>query len=173
VHRSGRPVTLAVGEHVRMPRVYRGRDVMWWMERSGVLDERYDEVDDIVRARHLSSPQLVGTPERATLDLNTLTDRGVKLVGRLAGIADTKAQFSGSLRNKTTLADQKLGRLLTRSTSGPTHGYRRGGGASPPFRPHPGGGVAAALPRPHLRGDQDHPVGERVPARLFVAAPSR
>jgi putative flavoprotein involved in K+ transport len=112
VHRSGRPVTLAVGEHVRMPRVYRGRDVMWWMERSGVLDERYDEVDDIVRARHLSSPQLVGTPERATLDLDTLTDRGVKLVGRLAGIADGKAQFSGSLLNKTTLADQKLGRLL-------------------------------------------------------------
>ncbi len=112
VQRSGRPVTLAVGEHVRMPRVYRGRDVMWWMERSGILDERYDEVDDIVRARHVSSPQLVGTPERATLDLNVLTDRGVELVGRLAGIADGKAHLSGSLRNKCTLADQKLGRLL-------------------------------------------------------------
>ena len=42
---------LAVGEHVRGPRVYRGRDIHWWMEASGVLDERYDEVDDIVRAR--------------------------------------------------------------------------------------------------------------------------
>lgn len=112
VHRSGRPVTLAVGEHVRMPRVYRGKDIMWWLEAAGILDERYDEVDDLVRARHLSSPQLVGTPERITLDLNALTERGVRLVGRFAGMADGRAQFSGSLLNKCRLADLKLGRLL-------------------------------------------------------------
>jgi putative flavoprotein involved in K+ transport len=112
VHRSGRPVTLAVGGHVRMPRVYRGRDIQWWMDRTGLLDERYDEVDDLVRARAVPSPQLVGTPQRATLDLNALTDIGVELVGRLAGVADGKAQLSGSLRNQCTLADLKLGRLL-------------------------------------------------------------
>src|SRR6185436_14118045 len=70
--RSGRPVTVAVGVHVRLPRVYRGRDVLWWMHSSGVWDERYDEIDDLTRARSLPSPQLVGTPERASLDLNTL-----------------------------------------------------------------------------------------------------
>ena len=112
VHRSGRPVTLAVGEHVRMPRVYRGRDIMWWLERTGVLDERYDEVDDLARARNIPSPQLVGTPERKTLDLNALTDQGVRLVGRLVGIADGRAQLSGSLRNLCNLADLKMGRLL-------------------------------------------------------------
>ena len=112
VHRSGRPVTLAVGEHVRMPRTYRGKDILWWMDRTGLHDERYDEVDDIVRARRVPAPQLVGTPDRATLDLNALTDQGVRLVGRLVGFADGKAQFSGSLRNKCTLADLKLGRLL-------------------------------------------------------------
>jgi len=113
VHRSGRPVTLAVGEHVRMPRTYRGKDILWWMDRTGLHDERYDEVDDIVRARRVPAPQLVGTPERATLDLNVLTDEGVRLVGRLVGFADGgRAQFSGSLRNKCSLADLKLGRLL-------------------------------------------------------------
>ncbi|HEX5695455.1 MAG TPA: NAD(P)-binding domain-containing protein [Acidimicrobiia bacterium] len=112
VHRSGRPVTLAVGEHVRLPRTYRGKDVMWWLDRTGILDERYDEVDDLVRARNLSSPQLVGTPERRNLDLNSLRDQGIRLVGRLAGIADGRAQLSGSLRNKCELADLKLGRLL-------------------------------------------------------------
>ena len=112
VHRSGRPVTLAVGEHVRMPRTYRGKDILWWMDRTGLHDERYDEVDDIVRARRVPAPQLVGTPERSTLDLNALTDRGVRLVGRLAGFAEGKGQFSGSLRNKCNLADLKLGRLL-------------------------------------------------------------
>ena len=82
------------------------------MEAAGVLDERYDEVDDIVRARRVPSMQLAGSPERATLDLNALTSMGVKLVGRLAGINEGRAQFSGSLRNKCELADLKLGRLL-------------------------------------------------------------
>ena len=86
VQRSGRQVTLAVGEHVRGPRDYRGRDIHWWMDAAGVLDERYDEVDDIVRARRVPSMQLAGSPERATFDLNALTNAGVKLVGRLAGI---------------------------------------------------------------------------------------
>jgi len=109
---SGRPVTMAVGEHVRGPRTYRGRDIHWWMESAGVLDERYDEVDDIVRARRVPSMQLGGSLDRATFDLNALTATGVQLVGRLAGIRDGHAQLSGSLRNKCDLADLKLGRLL-------------------------------------------------------------
>ena len=88
LHRSGRPVTLAVGEHLRMPRTYRGRDILWWMDASGLLDERYDEVPDLLRTRYLPSMQLVGTPQRATLDLNALRTLGVRLVGRLAGIRD-------------------------------------------------------------------------------------
>ena len=51
IRRTGRAVTIAVGEHVRLPRTYRGRDVCWWMEAAGVFGERYDEMDDLVRAR--------------------------------------------------------------------------------------------------------------------------
>ena len=112
IHRSGRPVTLAVGEHVRLPRTYRGRDVLWWMETSGVWNQRYDEIDDLTRARRLPSPQLVGTPERTTLDLNALGAAGVEIVGRLAMIRDGRAQFSGGLRNQFALADLKMNRLL-------------------------------------------------------------
>jgi putative flavoprotein involved in K+ transport len=112
IHRSGRPVTLAVGEHVRLPRTYRGRDVLWWMEKSGVWNQRYDEIDDLTRARRLPSPQLVGTPERITLDLNALTASGVALVGRLAAIRNGRALFSGGLRNQFALADLKMERLL-------------------------------------------------------------
>jgi putative flavoprotein involved in K+ transport len=63
IHRSGRPVTLSVGEHIRAPRVYRGKDLEWWMDAAGVLDQRYDEVDDIARARRAPSLQLAGTPD--------------------------------------------------------------------------------------------------------------
>jgi putative flavoprotein involved in K+ transport len=115
IHRSGRPVTLSVGEHIRAPRVYRGKDLEWWMDVAGVLDERYDEMDDITRARRVPSLQLAGTPDRSTLDINALTEIGVKLVGRLGGISeDGKAQFSGSLRNMCALSDLKMGRLLDR-----------------------------------------------------------
>ncbi len=112
IHASGRPVTISVGEHVRMPRTYRGRDIQHWMEAIGRLDERYDEVDEIVRARAVASPQLVGTPDRRTLDLNRLTDAGVQLRGRVGAIRDGVALFSGGLANHCALADQKLDRLL-------------------------------------------------------------
>ena len=112
IHRSGRPVTLSVGEHVRLPRTYRGRDVLWWMDVSGVWNQRYDEIDDLTRARKLPSPQLVGTPQRSTLDLNALSAAGVEIVGRLASVRDGRALFSGGLRNQFALADLKMERLL-------------------------------------------------------------
>ncbi len=112
LQKSGRPVTLSVGEHVRLPRTYRGRDVLWWMDASGMWDQRYDELDDLARARRLPSPQLVGTPERTTLDLNALTSIGIELVGRWAAVRDGRALFSGGLRNMFSLADLKMGRLL-------------------------------------------------------------
>jgi len=115
IHRSGRPVTLAVGEHVRLPRTYRGRDIFWWMQATGVLAERYDQIDDLTRARHLPSPQLIGTAERTTTDLNTLAAEGVRIVGRLGRVIDGVAQFSGSLANTCALADLKMNRFLNRA----------------------------------------------------------
>ena len=59
IQRSGRPVYLSVGEHIRAPRMYRGKDIQWWMDAAGVQNERYDAVDDIARARRVppcSSP---------------------------------------------------------------------------------------------------------------------
>jgi putative flavoprotein involved in K+ transport len=115
IHRSGRPVTLAVGEHVRLPRSYRGRDIFWWLEATGLLAERYDQIDDLTRARHLPSPQLTGTPQATTTDLNSLTAQGVRIVGRLGRVTDGVAQFSGSLPNTCALADLKMNRFLNRA----------------------------------------------------------
>ena len=114
IRRSGREVTLAVGSHIRLPRTYRGVDIQRWMDAIGVLDERYDVVDDVARARRVSSPQLAGSPSRSDLDLNVLRARGVQIVGRFVGVAAGKAQFSGSLRNDCAMADLKMRRLLDR-----------------------------------------------------------
>jgi putative flavoprotein involved in K+ transport len=131
IHRSGRPVTLAVGEHIRMPRLYRGLDIQWWLDAVGILDQRYDEVDDIVRARRVPSPQLVGSPGSVTLDLNALTERGVDIAGRLVGLNEGRASFSGSLRSHCAMADLKLNRLLEAIDAWADHNGKSGKVAEP------------------------------------------
>ena len=108
----GLDVTLAVGTHIRVPRLFRGRDIQWWMDQSGVLDTRADQVDDIERARRVPALQLVGDRSIDALDLNHLRRQGVHVVGRLVGIRNGHAQFSGSLANHCALSDQKMNRLL-------------------------------------------------------------
>ncbi len=134
IQRSGRQVILAAGEHVRMPRTYRGRDIQYWMDVVGLLDECHEQVDDLRRARRLPSAQLVGTPEQRSLDLNSLSAGGAQLVGRVAGLSGTTLQFSGSLSNATKLADLKLNRLL--DTIDEWIG-RTGHAAGEPERPDP------------------------------------
>ncbi len=112
IQASGRQVTLSAGEHVRVPRRYRGRDIMYWMNALGLMDQRYDEVDDIARARRTPSLQLTGRSQGQTTDLNWLRSNGVEIVGRLAGLRNGRAQFSGSLPNVCMLADLKMNRLL-------------------------------------------------------------
>jgi putative flavoprotein involved in K+ transport len=133
IHRSGRPVTLAAGEHVRLPRTYRGRDIFWWMQATGLLAERYDQIDDLTRARHLPSPQLTGTPRATIADLNTLAARGIRIVGRLGRVIDGVAQFSGSLANMCALADLKMNRFLNRADQWATT-YGLDGELPPPHR---------------------------------------
>lgn len=108
---SGRQVVLSVGSHIRLPRHYRGRDIMTWLELTGRLDERFDEVEDIERVRRSPSMQLAGSPARF-VDLNALQDLGVEPVGRLMGIDGARAIFSGSLANMAAGADLKMNRLL-------------------------------------------------------------
>jgi len=112
IGRTGRDVTLAVGEHVRAPRTYRGRDIQWWMDATGLNDETFDQVENLNRARNLPSFQIAGYTDRRDIDLNALRAIGVHLVGRVAGVREGKLQLSGSLRNVCELADLKLNRLL-------------------------------------------------------------
>ncbi len=107
---SGRAVTLAVGNHLRLPRAYRGSDIEWWLEAIGLLDERFDAVEDLDRARRAPSPQLIGGPD--PVDLNALQALGVEIVGRLMDVRGSEALFSGGLGALVASADLKMRRLL-------------------------------------------------------------
>lgn len=107
---AGHAVTLAVGNHVRLPRCYRGRDIEHWLHVTGVLDELRSETPDMLRAHKLTSPQLMGGADN--VDLNALQSLGVSVVGRLSDIRDGNALFSGGLPSLTESADLKMHRVF-------------------------------------------------------------
>lgn len=111
---SGRRVILAVGQHARLPRCYRGADILMWMHLVGVLDIPFTKVDDLARVRVQAALPLTGDPGRVDLDLNALQSLGIEIVGRLAAVADGRALFSGALAHVCSAADLKMTRLLDR-----------------------------------------------------------
>ena len=114
LNRAGRDVTIAVGHHTRLPREYRGADILWWLDRMGIFDETVGQVYDVEVSREQPSLQLVGRPDRATLDLAGLRDRGVRVVGRLADLDGTRARFADDLVATVAASDSKLAGLLHR-----------------------------------------------------------
>jgi putative flavoprotein involved in K+ transport len=114
IHASGRRVTLAVGRHQRLPRTYRARDILWWLDAMGVFDDTTDGVFDIHTSRNQPSLQLVGRSGVRSLDIATLRQQGVQVVGRLTGADDEQAMFSDDLIATTAASDVKLAELLQR-----------------------------------------------------------
>lgn len=106
---AGRQVILAVGNHLRLPRTYRGLDTFMWLEAMGTTSIPYTDVDDIERVRRTPSLSLVAGK---MIDLNGLQALGVEITGRLACVRDGTAWFSGSLANIGAAADLKLNRFL-------------------------------------------------------------
>ncbi|HEU4544219.1 MAG TPA: NAD(P)-binding domain-containing protein [Jiangellaceae bacterium] len=113
----GREVVLAVGTHTRLPRRYRGMDIMWWLEQLGALDRTVDEVSDLNRARRDPSSQLTGSYGGRGLDLATLNDLGVVITGRLTGADGYQVSFAPDLPSTTAAADERLRRTLAKIDS--------------------------------------------------------
>jgi len=114
IRQSGREVTLAVGRHNRLPREYRGRDVLWWLDRTGILDRPINELQDPDAGRSEPSLQLVGRRPGRSVDFDCLRDRGVRLVGRLQGVEGRHMHLGRNLRDDVAAADARLERVLQR-----------------------------------------------------------
>jgi putative flavoprotein involved in K+ transport len=109
--RAGRDVVLAVGRHTRLPRRYRGRDVLAWLELLGTFDRTVDELPpDLAR----SEPSLQLVAGHADLDLAVLRDSGVELAGRFLGADGHAVTFADDLPSAVSDAGRRLGRVLAR-----------------------------------------------------------
>jgi putative flavoprotein involved in K+ transport len=115
---AGRDVTLAVGNHTRMPRRYRGMDIFWWLDRAGMLDDLIDAHPAPANAVRSPSMQLVGSPERRNLDLTTCQAAGIRLTGHLAGFDGARARFASTLEASVRAADARMNRTLDRIDRG-------------------------------------------------------
>ncbi len=111
---AGRDVTVAVGSHTRVPRTYRGMDMFWWLGRIGALDRTIDTMADAHDARHEPSLQLVGRPDRGSLDLLTLQTIGVRLVGRVIGGAGSRIAVDADVTARVADAECRLDQTLAR-----------------------------------------------------------
>lgn len=109
---AGRNVILAVGNHTRLPRRYRGRDIKWWLDAIGWLDERVDAERGVAPLRPSPSPQLSGSLDPT--DIGSLQARGVEVVGRLVDVRDGHATFCRDLATVCAAADLELSRLCAR-----------------------------------------------------------
>jgi putative flavoprotein involved in K+ transport len=114
IHASGRPVTLAVGHHLRLPRTYRGRDILWWLDTMGVFDDAAEGVFDLEKSRSQPSLQLVGRSDIRSLDIAMLQRRGVRVLGRLVGADRERVAFADDLIATTAASDVKLAQVLLR-----------------------------------------------------------
>ena len=114
---DGRQVMLAVGRHTRLPRRYRGRDIMWWLDRMGLLDRPVDRAR--IQRHPEPSLQIVGSGPEAgghprEVDLPSLAARGIRLGGRLVGLDGTRVTFADDLGVTAGAADATLAGLLRR-----------------------------------------------------------
>ena len=98
----------------RLPRRHRGRDILWWLDRLGVLSQGADAVHDIERSRNQPSLQLVGRPDDSSLDLGVVHDRGVRLVGRVRDIKGHRVGLADDFVATTAAVDFKMAEILMR-----------------------------------------------------------
>lgn len=111
---SGRQVTLAVGRHIRMPRGYRGRDIMAWFDAMDVLSETTQQVWDIDASRGQPSLQLIGSDDHRSLDLGVLQQQGVRIVGRMIGVSSRKVHLAEDLSASIGHSEMKMNQQLDR-----------------------------------------------------------
>jgi putative flavoprotein involved in K+ transport len=98
--RAGRRVYLSVGRHTRLPRRYRGRDLIWWLSAMG-LDQKSAEE----RGPDRSKPLITGAFGGNTIDFRRFAAEGVTLLGRIRGVHQGVMNLAPDLSKRLAYGD--------------------------------------------------------------------
>jgi putative flavoprotein involved in K+ transport len=104
LYESGRQVYLCVGRAIRVPRRYRGRDVVFWGDALGKFEQTADQLPP--GARFAANPQATGKNGGHTLNLHHFARNGVVLLGRLVGAHDNTIALAADLPENLAGADK-------------------------------------------------------------------
>src|SRR3954462_5016051 len=83
LNRAARHVFLAVGQHTRMPRRYRGQDLTWWFAALRLFDMTPEQRGPI----HVN-PSITGAYGGYTIDFRRFAADGITLTGRIVAARD-------------------------------------------------------------------------------------
>jgi putative flavoprotein involved in K+ transport len=111
LYQSGRKVYLCVGgSSGRVPRRYRGRDIVYWLYHTGFMNRTVDNLPS-PRARFAGNPQATGKNGGHTINLHQFYRDGVTLLGRMQGVQDGKAWLAPDLKENLARIDQFEGNI--------------------------------------------------------------
>ena len=104
LYQSGRRVYLCVGGAGRVPRRYRGRDIVEWFYKSGFMDRTVEDLPS-PKARFAGNPHVSGRDGGQTLNLHQFARDGVVLLGHLRGEDDGTIHLATDLKESLAKAD--------------------------------------------------------------------
>lgn len=107
---AGRDIFLSTGRVSRIPRRYRGRDIIGWYEPLGLMDRKASDLDD-PRQVFGGQPQYTGWRGGHTVSLQKFHRDGVRLLGRVQDIDGQTLQLATDLHENIAFADQSSERL--------------------------------------------------------------
>jgi len=103
---AGRRVFLCASRVGRVPRVYRGRDILAWWREMGLLDVGLEQLEDPA-IQFAPQPQVSGTDGGHTVSLQSLARDGATLLGRVTEVEPGGLSLGMDLRSTIAFADEK------------------------------------------------------------------
>ncbi|MGH2618440.1 MAG: NAD(P)-binding domain-containing protein, partial [Thermomicrobiales bacterium] len=102
---GGRTVFLCVGSAGRVPRRYRGKDVIAWLVETGFIDLTPEQLPPGM-SKFEGIPHISGTKGGHTINLHQFARDGVTLLGHLRGVADDTVALAPDLHETLANVDQ-------------------------------------------------------------------
>jgi putative flavoprotein involved in K+ transport len=102
---SGKKVYLSTSMVARLPRRYRGKDIMHWLNAMRFFDMRPEDIQDPAMM-HTPAPQLTGKDGGSrTISLQALAQKGVSIIGKMKAADDMNVFFETNAAAHVQFAD--------------------------------------------------------------------